>query len=159
MGPTNPGFVYSHIEGIDQVFKEHANQTEIDSSDTPRSIDQDDNICDGRSCAYKLIHWIMRDRQRNRKRKSELRCTYTVPHGYRSKNIVLWRNKRTQQSAVCECRYGFIEPLCHCTKYHHRAGKNMFDLWTQRQQSTKAKLFYSFNFNSNSENSSGIHTG
>lgn len=68
LGPTNPGFVYSHIEGIDQVFKEHANQTEIDSSNTPRSINQDDNICDGRSCADKLIHWIMRDRQRETER-------------------------------------------------------------------------------------------
>ncbi len=139
MEPTNPGFVYSHIEGIDQVFKEHANQTEIDSPNTPGSIDQDDNIRNGRSCADKLIHWIMRDeqRERDRKRKNEPCCTYTVPHVYRSKNIVLWRNKQTQHhitnyTAVCECRYGFIEPLCHCTKYHQRAGKNMLDLWTQQ---------------------------
>ncbi len=69
MEPTNPAFVYSHIEGIDQVFKEQANQTEIDSPNTPRSIDQDDNIRNGRCCADKLIHWIMRDEQRERDRK------------------------------------------------------------------------------------------
>lgn len=88
MEPTNPGFVHSHIEGTDQVFKEHANQMEIDSPNTPRSIDQDDNIRNRRSCADKLIHWIMRDEQRDRKRKNEPYYS-TVPHVYRFKNIVL----------------------------------------------------------------------
>lgn len=90
MEPTNPGFVHSHIEGTDQVFKEHANQMEIDSPNTPRSIDQDDNIRNGSCCANKLIHWIMRDEQREKeiKRKNEPCCTYTVPYIYRSKNIV-----------------------------------------------------------------------
>lgn len=68
--PTDPGFVYSHIKGVNQVFQKHANQAEIYSSNTPRAIDQDHNICNGGGRADKLVHWInMREIETKKKDK------------------------------------------------------------------------------------------
>lgn len=56
-GPTYPCLIDTNIKGIDQVFQEHANQPEVEPTDTPGSVHQNHDVCYSLSVAHKLISW------------------------------------------------------------------------------------------------------
>lgn len=51
---TNPCFLWAHIEGCYQVFQEKPNQSEVESSNTPRPVNQDYNISNSWSFTEKF---------------------------------------------------------------------------------------------------------
>lgn len=54
-GPTYPRLIDANIKCIDKVFQEHADQPEVEPTNTPGPVHQDHDICNGLSVAHKLI--------------------------------------------------------------------------------------------------------
>lgn len=54
--PTYSRFINANIKGIYKVFQEHADQAEVEPANTPGSIHQDHDVCDGLRAAHKLIN-------------------------------------------------------------------------------------------------------
>lgn len=61
--PTYPCLINANIEGIDQIFQEHADQPEVEPTDTPGPVHQDHDICDGFGVAHKLIDWVRKRKE------------------------------------------------------------------------------------------------
>lgn len=54
-GPTYSCLINANVKGIDKVFQEHADQPEVEPTNTPGAIHQDHNVCNGFSVAHKLV--------------------------------------------------------------------------------------------------------
>lgn len=73
-GPTYPCLVDANLEGIDQVFQEHADKPEVDPTNTPGAVNQDHNVSNGFRVTHKLINWMKRRKENIRDSKGQSLC-------------------------------------------------------------------------------------
>lgn len=73
-GPTNPCLIDANIKGINQIFQEHADQPEVEPTDTPGPVHQDHDVCNGLSVANKLINYEKETRHTEMSFKLTVQC-------------------------------------------------------------------------------------